>query len=138
MMISRASVAVPEGATSVAVANAFPMSKPLKLPPVTVTATSCWSPSQTTTCSPVPIVVDCVSGGSCSTVTTTSPGTGSPSQVTCSATETTTSVTYWACSKMLTSVLPPARADPGATAANAIPAKAAGSQRKCFICLPLL
>ena len=41
IMISRASESVPEGATRVAVAKALPMSKPLKLPPVTVTATSC-------------------------------------------------------------------------------------------------
>src|ERR671927_1196879 len=136
IVIGLASVSVPEGATSVAVANALPMSKPLKLPPVTVTATSCWFPSQTTTCWPVPTVVDCVSGGSCSTVTSTTPKTGSPSQVTCRATETTTSVTYCACSMMLTSVVPPALADPAPTVTSRKPAAVAESQRACFICPP--
>src|SRR5438876_10279388 len=104
------------------------MSKPLKLPPLTFTATSCWFPSQTTTFSPVPTVVDCVSGGSCSTVTSTTPKSGSPSQVTCRATATSTSVTYCACSMMLTSVVPPALADPAPTVASTSAAAAAKSQ----------
>src|SRR5205823_14998001 len=122
------------GAASVAVANALPMSKPLKLPPVTVTATSWWFPSQTTTFSPVPTVGDCVSGGCCSTVTSTTPV--PPSQVKCSATSTTTSVTYCAWSRMLTLVAPSALAGAAPAATSASPAATAASQRTCFICLP--
>src|ERR671932_1685948 len=137
-MISRSSVSVPDGATSVAVANAFPMSKPLKLPPVMVTATSCWNPSQTTTCEPEPIVADCVSGGSCSTVTATTPKTGSPPQVTWRATETTTSVTYCACNMIVTSVVPSALAEPEPGPASTSVATAAKSQRPHFILSPFL
>jgi len=112
------------------------MSKPLKLPPLTFTATSCWLPSQTTTFAPVPMVGDCVSGGSCSTVTSTIPKSGPPSQVTCSATATSTSVTYCACSMMLTAVVPSALAEPAPTAASTSPPVAAASQRTHLICLP--